>query len=76
MLYHNFVLYEINPFFRFQKIFSHTYWFLLFVLICFWSISASSGLNEEQQLYQKMASDFARNEMLPNMEKWDREVKT
>jgi hypothetical protein len=64
------------PFSFFRRKFSHTYWFLLIVLICFWSISASSGLNEEQQLYQKMASDFARNEMLPNMEKWDREVKT
>lgn len=37
------------------------------------SIDPASGLSEEQQLYQKMASDFARNEMLPNMEKWDRE---
>ena len=37
--------------------------------------SAASGLNEEQMLYQKMATDFARNEMLPNMEKWDREVR-
>ena len=54
-----------------------------FVASLFWDIvrpkaslgfSAASGLNEEQMLYQKMATDFARNEMLPNMEKWDREV--
>ena len=35
--------------------------------------SAASGLNEEQCQIQEMASNFAKNEMRPNMEKWDAE---
>ncbi|KAG1678079.1 Isobutyryl-CoA dehydrogenase, mitochondrial [Nymphon striatum] len=32
---------------------------------------SSVGLSEEQKLMQKMASDFASNEMLPYMSEWD-----
>ena len=35
---------------------------------------ATSGLNEEQAAIQQMASDFAKNEMLPNMAEWDQKV--
>ena len=34
---------------------------------------ASSGLSEEQIAIQELATDFAQNEMLPNMSKWDQE---
>lgn len=35
------------------------------------SVDISAGLNEEQRLIQSMALDFAKNEMFPNMSKWD-----
>ena len=35
---------------------------------------ASLGLTEDQKMYQKMAQDFATNEMRPHMERWDKEV--
>ena len=35
---------------------------------------ASIGLNEEQCQIQELATNFAKNEMAPNMEKWDMEV--
>ena len=37
-------------------------------------ILAASGLSEEQVAIQSLASDFAKNEMLPHMAKWDQEV--
>jgi len=37
------------------------------------SVDPCSGLNEEQLQIQQLASDFAKNEMLPNMAKWDQE---
>lgn len=37
------------------------------------ALDPSSGLNEEQVAIQKMAQDFARNEMQPHMSKWDQE---
>ncbi|XP_023240614.1 isobutyryl-CoA dehydrogenase, mitochondrial-like [Centruroides sculpturatus] len=36
-------------------------------------IDPSLGLTEEQVQIQKIASDFAQKEMLPNMSKWDEE---
>merc|ERR1712066_533012 len=33
----------------------------------------SLGLTEDQKMYQKMAQDFANNEMRPHMERWDKE---
>ena len=36
--------------------------------------AASSGLTEDQVAIQQLASDFAKNEMLPHMAKWDQEV--
>ena len=38
-------------------------------------ISASLGLTEEQKHIQKMATDFAKNELYPNMATWDQEVR-
>eukprot|EP00055_Hartaetosiga_balthica_P003262 m.7166 g.7166 ORF g.7166 m.7166 type:complete len:437 (-) comp2723_c0_seq1:304-1614(-) len=35
--------------------------------------TASLGLNEEQLEFQQMCRNFADNEMLPNMSKWDKE---
>ena len=35
---------------------------------------ASTGLTDEQKHIQKVATDFAKNEMFPNMAKWDQEV--
>ena len=40
----------------------------------FVSVSASLGLNDEQKHIQTMATDFAKNELFPNMSKWDQEV--
>lgn len=36
-------------------------------------IDPSLGLNEEQKQIQQLATDFARNEMFPKMEKWDQD---
>ena len=38
-------------------------------------ISATLGLTDEQKHIQKMATDFARNELFPNMAQWDIEVR-
>lgn len=35
---------------------------------------ASMGLNEEQKEFQKVAFDFAAQEMAPNMAEWDQKV--
>lgn len=38
-------------------------------------LSAALGLTEEQKQIQKVATDYAKNELFPNMAKWDEEVK-
>lgn len=38
------------------------------------SIAATSGLDDEQKHFYQLALDFAKNEMAPNMSKWDHEV--
>ena len=32
------------------------------------------GLTDHQREFQKLASDFAKNELAPEMQKWDQEV--
>lgn len=50
-----------------------TYTFLL--LASFHSsFSASMGLTDHQRDFQKVAADFAKNELAPEMMKWDQEV--
>ena len=50
-----------------------TYTFLL--LTSFHSsFSASMGLTDHQRDFQKLAADFAKNELAPEMMKWDQEV--
>ena len=49
-----------------------TYTFLL--LASFHSSSASMGLTDHQRDFQKLAADFAKNELAPEMMKWDQEV--
>ena len=49
-----------------------TYTFLL--LATFHSFSASMGLTDHQRDFQKVAADFAKNELAPEMMKWDQEV--
>lgn len=36
--------------------------------------SAAHGLTEEQKEFQKVAFDFAANEMAPHMAEWDQKV--
>lgn len=36
---------------------------------------ASMGLNEEQKAFQKVAFNFAAQEMAPNMAEWDQKVR-
>lgn len=36
---------------------------------------ASMGLNEEQKEFQKVAFNFAAQEMAPNMAEWDQKVR-
>ncbi|XP_039261018.1 isobutyryl-CoA dehydrogenase, mitochondrial-like [Styela clava] len=36
-------------------------------------IDPTIGLSDEQKEYQKLAYDFAQNELAPNMQKWDEE---
>ena len=38
------------------------------------SFSASMGLTDHQRDFQKLAADFAKNELVPEMMKWDQEV--
>ena len=39
-------------------------------------LTASHGLTEEQKEFQKVAFDFAANEMAPHMAEWDQKVRT
>ena len=50
-----------------------TYTFLLFASFHS-SFSASMGLTDHQRDFQKLAADFAKNELAPEMMKWDQEV--
>lgn len=36
--------------------------------------TASIGLSDEQKEFQKVAFDFAANEMAPHMAEWDQKV--
>lgn len=38
------------------------------------SSAASRGLTDEQKEFQKVAFDFAANEMAPHMAEWDQKV--
>ena len=40
--------------------------------ICF--LSASLGLTDDQREFQRVALEFAKNELAPEMQKWDQEV--
>lgn len=44
------------------------------VMLIYAQIIASSGLTEDQKAIQELATDFAKNEMLPNMAEWDQNV--
>lgn len=37
-------------------------------------LAASYGLSDEQKEFQKVAFDFAANEMAPHMAEWDQQV--
>jgi len=37
-------------------------------------LSASLGLTDHQREFQKVASEFAKNELAPKMQEWDQEV--
>lgn len=37
-------------------------------------VTASMGLSDEQKEFQKVALNFAQNEMLPHMREWDEKV--
>ena len=37
-------------------------------------VIASYGLTDEQKELQKVCFDFAKNELAPNMKRWDEEV--
>lgn len=44
-------------------------------LLCFLCVSAAAhGLTDEQKEFQKVAFDFAANEMAPHMAEWDQKV--
>lgn len=47
--------------------YSFIYWIL-------YVISATLGLSDDQKQIQKVATDYAKNELFPNMAKWDEEV--
>ena len=36
--------------------------------------AASLGLRDDQREFQRVALDFAKNELAPEMQKWDQEV--
>ena len=36
--------------------------------------TASLGLTDDQREFQRVALDFAKNELAPEMQKWDQEV--
>lgn len=37
-------------------------------------LAASLGLTDDQREFQRVALDFAKNELAPDMQKWDQEV--
>ena len=38
-------------------------------------LSVSIGLSDEEKEIQELATNFAANELSPNMQKWDEEVR-
>lgn len=51
-----------------------TYHFIhLYCLLCS-LLTAAHGLSDEQKEFQKVAFDFAANEMAPHMAEWDQKV--
>ena len=48
----------------------------MLTIICFKfvSFSASLGLTDDQREFQRVALEFAKNELAPEMQKWDQEV--
>lgn len=44
----------------------------VFTVLC--SLTAAHGLTDEQKEFQKVAFDFAANEMAPHMAEWDQKV--
>ena len=46
----------------------YTFFFVVFLS------TASHGLTDEQKEFQKVAFDFAANEMAPHMAEWDQKV--
>lgn len=42
--------------------------------MCFLPSAAAHGLTDEQKEFQKVAFDFAANEMSPHMAEWDQKV--
>ena len=38
------------------------------------SLAVSEGLDEDQQQFQEVALEFAKNEMMPYMSEWDEKV--
>lgn len=47
---------------------------IVFNKLFFHEFQASIGLTEEQKQIQQMATDFAKNELHPNMAEWDQKV--
>lgn len=47
---------------------------LIRVCVFFFLSIASHGLTDEQKEFQKVAFDFATNEMAPHMAEWDQKV--
>lgn len=47
---------------------------MYFSALC-WSFAATQGLTDEQKEFQKVAFDFAANEMAPHMAEWDQKVR-
>lgn len=48
----------------------------MLTIICFKfdSFSASLGLTDDQREFQRVALEFAKNKLAPEMQKWDQEV--
>ena len=46
----------------------------MFSLISELCFTASLGLTDNQREFQRVALDFAKNELAPEMQKWDQEV--
>lgn len=47
---------------------------LTIIYFKFVSFSASLGLTDDQREFQRVALEFAKNELAPEMQKWDQEV--